>query len=227
MKLLYKGKTKDVYDKGEGLCLFKFKDDVTGSDGIFDPGANQVGLSIEGAGIASLRISEFFFTKIEAAGFPTHYVSSQPENTSMIVKKAEMFGEGVEMILRYRAVGSFHRRYGKYCQVGDRLAGYVEFTLKDDERNDPLITKEALAMLKIMSEEEYDEVKELTEQIGTLVKDILAEKDLELYDIKFEFGKVGKDKKIVLIDEVSGGNMRAYRKGEFVAPLEIEKILLE
>ena len=54
----------------------------------------------------------------------------------------------------------------------------------------------------------------------------VAYKGIELYDIKFEFGRVGTDKQIVLIDEISGGNMRAYKDGEYIEPLELEKMFL-
>ena len=49
---------------------------------------------------------------------------------------------------------------------------------------------------------------------------------MELYDIKFEFGRVGEDNHIALIDEISGGNMRAYRYNEKVDPIELERIML-
>jgi len=226
MDVIYKGKTKDVYDKGDGNYLLKFKDDVTGTDGVFDPGANTVGLSIEGAGKAGLKLTKFFFEKINAAGIPTHFVDADIENATMTVKPAEVFGKGIEVILRYRAVGSFFRRYGKYCSEGDKLDSYVEVTLKDDERNDPLITDEALEMLGIMSKEEYRVLEDLTRRIGEIVKEELAKKDLELYDIKFEFGRVGEDRHIALIDEISGGNMRAYRGAEYIEPLKLEQIML-
>lgn len=44
MELVYRGKTKDVYALENGDYLLQFKDDVTGVDGVFDPGANTVGL---------------------------------------------------------------------------------------------------------------------------------------------------------------------------------------
>ena len=66
----------------------------------------------------------------------------------MIVLPATMFGNGVEVICRYRAVGSFLRRYGMYAKEGQPLDAYVEVTLKDDLRNDPLITDEGLEMLR-------------------------------------------------------------------------------
>lgn len=227
MKEVYRGKTKDVFDLENGQYLLKFKDDVTGTDGVFDPGANTVGLTMEGAGEAGLKLTKFFFEKINAAGIATHYVSADIANRTMTVLPAGVFGEGVEVICRYRAVGSFLRRYGKYVTEGQPLDAYVEVTLKDDDRNDPLITEEALDMLGIMTRKEYQLLADMTRQIAGIVKAELAKKDLELYDIKFEFGRVGADKRIALIDEISGGNMRAYRRGEYIEPLKLEKLMLE
>ena len=226
MELLYKGKTKDVYALEDGNYLLRFKDDVTGEDGVFDPGANTVGLSIEGIGKSGLRMTKYFFEKLNESGIPTHYISSDIENAEMKVKSAKMFGKGVEVICRYRAVGSFLRRYGLYAEEGQSLDAYVETTLKDDSRNDPLITDEALEMLNIMTKEEYKVLVDLTKKIGSIVKQELQNRGLELYDIKFEFGRVGDDAHIALIDEISGGNMRAYKDGEYVEPLELEKIML-
>lgn len=226
MKLVYKGKTKDVYDLENGKYLLKFKDDVTGADGVFDPGANTVGLTIEGVGKAGIGLTKFFYEKLNNMGIPTHYVDSDIEEATMTVLPATMFGKGVEVICRYRAVGSFIRRYGMYATEGQELDAYVEVTLKDDDRNDPLITDEALEMLGIMTKDEYKILTELTKKIGKVVKDELDKKGLELYDIKFEFGRVGKDNYIALIDEISGGNMRAYKDGDRVGPLELESIIL-
>ncbi len=223
MKLVYEGKTKNVYSMDDGNYYLKFKDDVTGQDGKFDPGANTVGLSIEGMGKNCVRLTKFFFEKIEKAGIPTHYVSADVEDSSMVVKPAVAFGQGLEVICRLKAVGSFFRRYGGYAKQGQDLDYFVEVTLKDNDREDPPISKDALAMLGILTEEEYETLKELTKRITTIVKDTLAEKGAELYDIKFEFGRV--DGKITLIDEISGGNMRAYKDGKVIDPMELPNIL--
>lgn len=226
MKLIYKGKTKDVYSLESGNYLLKFKDDVTGTDGVFDPGANTVGLKIDGAGKAGLRLTKFFYEKLNSMGILTHYVDADIENSTMTVLPATVFGQGVEVICRYRAVGSFLRRYELYATNEQPLDAYVEVTLKDDDRNDPLITDEALEMLNIMTKEEYKTLSEITKRIGQVIKDELAKKELELYDIKFEFGRVGVDKHIALIDEISGGNMRAYKDGSYIEPLKLEEIML-
>ena len=78
----------------------------------------------------------------------------------------------------------------------------MEVTLKDDERNDPPITEDALDMLGILSKDEYKVLKDLTRQIGNIIKEQLAKKGIELYDIKLEFGRVKDNNQIVLIDEI-------------------------
>ena len=227
MKLIQTGKTKDVYALKDGNYLLKFKDDVTGEDGVFDPGANTVGLTIEGAGKAGLRLSKLFFEILRDKGVPTHYIDANIEEATMTVKPAAVFGNGLEVICRYRAVGSFLRRYGMYAKEGQPLDAFVEFTLKDDSRQDPPITEDALVMLGILSSEEYKAIKDLTKKIGGIVKEELAKKGIELYDIKFEFGRVDEDEHIALIDEISGGNMRAYKDGKYLEPLLLEKLMLE
>jgi len=227
MKLVYKGKTKDVYAMVDGNYLLKFKDDVTGTDGVFDPGANTVGLTIDGAGRAGLKLTKLFFERIKEEGIPTHYIDCDIDAATMTVKPATMFGKGVEVICRYRAVGSFMRRYGMYAKEGQPLDAFVEVTLKDDERQDPPINEDALHMLGILTRDEYAVLKELTVKISDIVKDELAKKGIELYDIKLEFGRVGDDKHIALIDEISGGNMRAYKDGKYIEPLMLEKLMVE
>lgn len=82
-------------------------------------------------------------------------------------------------------------------------------------------------MLGILTKEECRTIKELTKRIAGIVKDELAAKGMELYDIKFEFGRVGDDGHIALIDEISGGNMRAYKDGRRIEPLELETLMCQ
>lgn len=226
MELIYKGKTKDVYKAEGNNVLLKFKDDVTGEDGVFDPGANTVGLTIEGAGQSGLRMTKFFFEKMAEKNIPTHYVAADLDEVTMTVKSAKMFGKGLEVICRYRAVGSFLRRYGAYCEEGQALDAFVEVTLKDDDRNDPPITQDALAQLGLLTAEEYVTLETLTKQISGVVKDELAAKGLELYDIKLEFGRDGVTGEVMLIDEISGGNMRVYQNDVYITPMDLEKLVL-
>lgn len=225
MQLVYKGKTKDVYKLENGNYCLKFKDDVTAKDGVFDPGANHTGLKMQGAGHAALALTKFFYEKLNSLGIATHFVSASLDECTAEVLPATPFGQGVEVICRLRAVGSFLRRYGKYAKEGMQLDSFVEMTLKDDEREDPPISKDALSLLKIMNEAEYEEVVKNTKEITKIVSSELASKGLKLYDIKFEFGRLTSGK-LVLIDEISGGNMRVYKDGKYMMPLDVTKIML-
>lgn len=222
MKLIYTGKTKDVFALDNGNYLLKFKDDVTGENGVFDPGANTVGLSIAGVGDVNLRMSVYFFEKLKAAGIKTHYVKANLADTTMEVLPAKVFSKGLEVICRHRAVGSFFRRYGDYIEEGAPLPAYVEMTFKDDAKGDPLVTRDGLEVLGVMTPAQYDAIKDMTQKITGVVADDLAQKGLTLYDIKFEFGYSGDE--VILIDEIASGNMRVYKDGQYIEPMELSRL---
>ena len=225
MKKLYTGKTKDVYALDNGNYLLKFKDDCTGADGVFDPGANTVGLSIEGIGKSNLRASILFFEELHKRGIRTHYVSANIENSEMEVLPVTVFGKGLEVICRLRAVGSFIRRYGKYIEEGAKLPYYVECTFKDDAVGDPLVTGEGLEVLGVMTPEQYEQLKESTKKITAVVAEMLEAKGMELYDIKFEFG-YDANGEVILIDEIASGNMRVYKDGKIMEPVDLTEAIL-
>ena len=229
MKKIYEGKTKDVYALDNGNVMLKFKDDCTGKDGVFDPGENSVGLTIEGIGRANLETSVLYFELLKKAGIKTHYVSADVENATMEVLPAENFGKnlggnGLEVICRLVATGSFIRRYGEYIKDGTPLeGGYVECTFKNDEKGDPLVTGEGLAALGVMSPELFESMKEQTLKITKIVADDLKTIGLDLWDIKFEFGY--NNGEVILIDEIASGNMRVYKDGTIVDPVELTKLI--
>ena len=222
-KLIYKGKTKDVFELENGNCLLLFKDDCTGKDGVFDPGENQVGITIDGVGDVNLRMSIYFFEKINAAGIKTHFVNANLEDTTMEVLPATVFGKGLEVICRYKAVGSFYRRYSDYIEEGADLPAYVEMTFKNDEKGDPLVTKDGLVDLGVMTDKQYEDIKKMTQDITKIVADDLKEKGLDMYDIKFEFG-YDPNGDVMLIDEIASGNMRVYKNGEYIDPMTLSKL---
>ena len=225
MKKIYEGKTKDVYSLENGNVMLKFKDDCTGKDGVFDPGENTVGLTIEGIGKANLQTSVYYFELLKQAGIKTHYVSADLDNATMEVLPGKVFGHGLEVICRLVATGSFIRRYGEYIADGTPLeGGYVECTFKNDAKGDPLVTAEGLAALGVMSLEMFQSMKEQTLKITKIVADDLKTIGLDLWDIKFEFGYNGDE--VILIDEIASGNMRVYKGNEIVNPVELTKLIL-
>ncbi|MDD4076718.1 MAG: phosphoribosylaminoimidazolesuccinocarboxamide synthase [Bacilli bacterium] len=225
MYLVYKGKTKDVYALENGNYLLRFKDDVTGENGVFDPGSNKVALSLSGIGQANIRMSIYFFELLRQNGIKTHYLNADLNKKEMEVLPVKTFGNGLEVIVRQKAVGSFIRRYGEYVTAGTELNGYVETTLKNDAKGDPLITKDGLVILNIMTGNEYETIKAKAKTISAIIAKEFTKRKLELYDIKFEFGKYRNE--IILIDEISSGNMRVYQNGRPLEPFELDKYFFQ
>ena len=230
MKLVYTGKTKDVFALDNGNYLLRFKDDCTGKDGVFDPGENSVGLTIEGVGNVNLRMTKHFFEKINAAGIRTHYVSADLKETTMEVLPAKVFGHGLEVICRLKAVGSFRRRYGEYIErttsngEGEYGKSNPDATGRADLPTMQKVRQELWDMSSAKSSKlTYDDIKAMTQKITEIVADDLREKGLVLYDIKFEYG-YAPDGSVMLIDEISSGNMRVYRDGKYIDPMTLSEL---
>jgi len=224
MELVKTGKTKDVYKLQDGNYLFRFKDSVTGHpSGEADPGGNKVVGTVAGVGSAALRMSAYYFELLKKHNISTHFVSADLSKNEMTIRPAAYFGKGLEFVVRYKAVGSFIRRFGLYCKEGGELPKVFEVTLKDDEHDDPPVTGEILAALKLLTPAQYDEIRGETIKICDIVKDDLKGRGLELIDIKIEFGMV--DGKIALIDEISPGNMRVYQDGKKVDYLTLSSMV--
>src|SRR5690606_5457142 len=119
---IYSGKTKDLYALPNGNVLLVFKDDVTGRDGVIDPGANSVIGKVEGKGRRSLAMTDYFFKRLYAAGIPTHLVHVDLAKGTMEVRRAEPLGKNIsgagrlESVCRTRPWGSFVRRYQQYIR---------------------------------------------------------------------------------------------------------------
>ena len=210
---IYSGKTKDLYAQPNGNILLVFKDDVTGENGVIDPGANTVIGQVEGKGRKSLAMTEHFFRRLHEAGVATHLVHIDLEQSSMEVRRAEPLGKdingrgGLEFICRTRPWGSFLRRYQNYIGDAGRALDYlVELTIKDDERGDPLINDDAVVALGLLSPTHLEQSKELTRQVCRIVEADLRARGLILIDMKIEIGFV--DGEVVVIDEVSADAMR-------------------
>lgn len=210
---IYSGKTKDLFALENGNILLVFKDDVTGSDGVIDPGANTVIGQVAGKGRKSLAMTDYFFKRLHAAGVPTHFVQADIENGTMEVRRGEPLGKdingvgGFEFVSRTRPWGSFIRRYQAYIADADQKFDYlVEITVKDDERGDPLINDDTIVALGLLSPAHLEQAKELTRRVCRIVEADLREKGLTLIDMKIEIGMV--DGEIVVIDEISADAMR-------------------
>ena len=225
MKTLYDGKTKTVLlDEETGVVNLLFKDTATGENGMFDPGYNTVGGSVEGKGKIGLRISKYFVEIMEKNGIPTHYLGADIDNCLMQVRKLTV--PKLEFVLRYYTAGSMCRRFS----LPEGLPfdpPYKEVTLKDDEQGDPLITERLCLMKNMMKPGVYDEGLRLVEQVGEVLKRELAAMDLQLIDFKIEIG-FDEDGKVYVVDEITPDIWRVKDKnGVIPNQIDCAKLILE
>ncbi len=200
MKKLYDGKTKDVLkDEETGSVYLLFKDSATGENGVFDPGSNTVGGSVEGKGKIGLKISSYFFELMEKNGIPTHYLSSDIDKGLMEVRPVTV--PPLEFILRYFTAGSMCRRFAlEEGLVFD--PPYLEVTLKSDAQGDPLISDRLCQMKGLLSPGQYDEALSILEKVGGVLRKELADMGYQLIDFKIELG-YDENGKVVVADEIT------------------------
>ena len=225
MKTLYDGKTKTVMlDEDTGVVNLFFKDTATGENGMFDPGYNTVGGSVEGKGKIGLIISKYFFELMEKNGIPTHFLGADIDQNLMQVKKLTV--PKLEFVLRYFTAGSMCRRFtlpeGIPFDPPEK-----EVTLKDDEQGDPLITERLCLMKEMLVPGVFDQGLELVEKVGEVLKVELAKMDLQLIDFKIEVG-YDEDGKVYVVDEITPDIWRVKDK-DGVIPTQIDcaKLILE
>ena len=225
MKTLYDGKTKTVMlDEETNVTHLFFKDTATGENGMFDPGYNTVGGSVEGKGNIGLRVSKYFFELMEANGIPTHYLGADLDKNLMKVRTLTV--PKLEFVLRYLTAGSMSRRFDlEEGIVFD--PPYTEVTLKSDEQGDPLISERLCIMKGMLAPGQYDEALGVLVRVGEVLKKELAKMDLTLIDFKIEVG-YDETGKMYVADEITPDIWRVRdTNGNIPNQIDCAKIILE
>lgn len=225
MKTLYTGKTKNVLtDETSGAVYLFFKDDATGENGVFDPGSNTVGGSVDGKGKIGLRISKYFFELMEKNGIPTHYLDADVEKGLMQVRSLTV--PKLEFVLRYYTAGSMCRRF----TLEEGLPfdpPYLEVTLKDDDQGDPLISERLCMMKGLLAEGQYDEALDILTRVGAVLRTELAGMGLKLIDLKIEVG-YDENGKMYVVDEITPDIWRVKdENGNIPNQIDCAKLLLD
>lgn len=225
MKTLYNGKTKNVLTNEEnGEVYLLFKDDATGENGVFDPGSNTVGGSVEGKGKTGLKVTKYFFELLEKNGIPTHYLGADIDNGLMQVRKLTV--PKLEFVLRYYTAGSMCRRFTLEEGIPFNPP-YLEVTLKDDEQGDPLISERLCIMKGLLVEGQYDEALQILVNVGEVLKKELTQMNLKLIDFKIELG-FDENNKVYVADEITPDIWRVKdENGNIPNQIDCAKLILE
>ena len=224
MKTLYTGKTKDVLlDEETNVVSLLFKDSATGENGVFDPGSNTVGGSVEGKGKIGLAISKYFFELMEKNGIPTHYINADVDAGLMQVRNLTV--PKLEFVLRYFTAGSMCRRFTLEEGIVFNPP-YSEVTLKDDIQGDPLISERLCIMKGLLKEGQYDEALGILVGVGEVLKNELTPLGLTLIDFKIEVG-YDETGKMFVADEITPDIWRVRdENGNIPNQIDCSKMLL-
>lgn len=200
-ELLHAGKVKAIWATANpDLCIAEFSDRITAGDGLKKA-------DLPGKGRLLNQISALLFTRLAEAGVPSHFIRTLGDN-AMLVRKAQLLP--LEVIVRNRTAGSICRRLG----LGPNIRiepPLVEFYYKNDALHDPLLTRDHIAMLALVTAGEYEEIKEQALAVNQVLRKTFAEAGLELVDFKLEFGRAQGS--ILLIDEISPDTCRLWIQG--------------
>ena len=196
---IYEGKAKKVFatDNPE-YYIVEYKDDATAFNGLKHG-------TITGKGIINNKMSNMMFTLLEKHGVRTHFVE-QVSDRETIVRAVKIVP--LEIIIRNVAAGSFSKRYG--VEEGrELLCPTLEFSLKDDALNDPLINDSHIIALGVASEKELADIRTLAYKVNDVLKEFFASVGVKLIDFKIEAGRL-PDGTIILADEISPDTCRFW-----------------
>ena len=200
-ELIYEGKAKTLFFYDNNKIIQYFKDDATA----FNKKKHEI---INEKGILNNFISEFIFKYLSENGVENHFIE-RLNDREQLVKKVDIIP--VEVIVRNIATGTLTKRLG--IQEGLKLKKpLIEFTLKSDELDDPIISEEHIDVLEYAEKDEINTIKEQTLLINRLLLQLFSSINIQLVDFKIEFGRLTIDKKVILADEISPDSCRLWDK---------------
>jgi len=213
--LIYEGKAKKVFAHDDANKVkIEFKDEATAFNALKKE-------KFEGKGKLNCLISASIFEILIKKNIPTHFIELENENT-MIAKKIKVIP--LEIVLRNTAYGSLC----KQTTIKPKTLlpkPLIDIYLKNDELNDPLVTKDRIELMNILSSHDLELIINLTLKINVILKSFFKKIQLQLVDFKLEFGYDFRNN-IILGDEISPDNCRLWdlnQKNDIIVSLDKDR----
>lgn len=203
---LIEGKTKIIYahPQKEDVVYMLHKDSISAGDGTRMD-------TLPGKGELTCRTTSNVFYLLEEEGVDTHYIGVVGEATNLVTR-CEMIP--LEVIMRRIATGHYIMR-NPDMEEGTRFDPVlVEFTFKDDELHDPLITEEEIVERGIATEDEIEFMIETARQVFGILEEAWAKQDVTLVDGKIEFGRAVSDGRLLVADVIDNDSWRIWPEGD-------------
>ncbi len=222
MKKLTEGKTKIIYDTGDGTVVILSKDDITAGDGY----KRDI---IKGKGAIATRTTANVFRLLNRHGIPTHFLE-QIDEVRMRCIRCDMIP--LEVTIRGTAAGHYLKRHPNTKEGLDLPEPIVEFALKDDARHDPFVAIGQNGMWRLhepkkpvthstvienieplLSADEVQLVQQIAKDVYKILKKTWDRLDIKLIDLKIEFGRTADDR-LVVGDVIDNDSWRLWPSGK-------------
>ena len=201
-KKIYEGKAKVLYQGKEPNTIIQyFKDDATAFN-------NKKKATIPGKGVLNNFISELIMTRLNDINIPNHFIK-RLNMREQLVHKLEIIP--IEVVIRNIATGSLVRRLG--IEEGKVLSRpIIEFYLKNDQLNDPIISEEHIIVFDWASHEELESIISISQRVNDFLTGYFYSQKIRLVDFKLEFGRFWENQEmtVMIADEISPDNCRLW-----------------
>jgi len=240
MKLLQKGKVKEVYEVSDAELEFVFTDQIS----VFD---KVIPSLVPHKGETLCRTSAYWFNVVQGLGIRTHFLRVA-EGNRMRVRRVQVIHEysklsprtrnyliPLEVIARYYVAGSLHDRLkdgrvrpqdigfpkGRVPAYGEPLPEpFLETTTKL-EKVDRELTRDEAIRISGLTPAEYDALLDAVLKIDEALNTVVRKRGLIHVDGKKEFA-MDSERRLMLVDTFGTADedrfwdLPAYEKGEHV-----------
>ena len=214
MRLVKRGKVKDIYEANDEFLIFHFTDRISAFDIIMNE-------TIPFKGKVLCDFALFWFSKLN---IENHFVK-KIDVDKIMVKRLSMIP--IECIVRGYIYGSLYLRYLEkdYLNMPKELLHYVKNkqfkvssklpfivfdpSTKSEEHDYPISENQALSN-NLVKRDEFKQIKDLSLNLYNQMNEITKISNFILADVKFEFGKDPKTGNILLADSIGPDECRLW-----------------
>jgi phosphoribosylaminoimidazole-succinocarboxamide synthase len=214
LRLVKRGKVKDIYEANDEFLIFHFTDRISAFDIIMNE-------TIPFKGKVLCDFALFWFSKLN---IENHFVK-KIDVDKIMVKRLSMIP--IECIVRGYIYGSLYLRYLEkdYLNIPKELLYYIKNkqfkvssklpfivfdpSTKSEEHDYPISENQALSN-NLIKRDEFKQIKDLSLNLYNQMNEITKISNFILADVKFEFGKDLKTGNILLADSIGPDECRLW-----------------
>jgi phosphoribosylaminoimidazole-succinocarboxamide synthase len=217
LKLIKKGKVKDIYEASNDTLIFSFSNRVSAFDVIMED-------EIPFKGKVLCDFAVFWFENLD---FSNHFIR-RVSPTMIEVKKLQMIP--IECVVRAYLYGSLYSRYlNNSLQLDDMVQYFQDKDLKlasklpkilfdpttKSDEHDEYITESYALENHLVTSEEFKFLKDSSADLFNKIDSIVCNAGFILADIKFEFGREQNTSQLILGDSIGPDEFRIWNKDDY------------